>query len=179
MKIFKKKYAYFDSHTSNVAASSGAIQHGLWQKKFLGCQSDQYLVISFHRSHLATGRPLSCSTVNVKCKMINGDTWKVENDVPAIVTSLHCRNLWIISLSACEMLEITRYVTAYTLHDIHSDTSRFQKCWKDYCVLKGTILDVHRGQWNARDVLAMESFEEPLLGTFQGTRLCVNVMIDH
>ena len=41
-----KNYAYFDCHTSNMAASSGTIGHGLWQNKFLGFHSDQYLVIS-------------------------------------------------------------------------------------------------------------------------------------
>ena len=33
----------FDNHTSNMVTSSGTIRHG--QKKFLSCQSDQYLVI--------------------------------------------------------------------------------------------------------------------------------------
>ena len=33
----KKWYAYFDNHTSNMAASSGTIGHGLWRKKYLGC----------------------------------------------------------------------------------------------------------------------------------------------
>ena len=41
-----KKYAYFDNHASNMAASSWTIGHGLWRKKLLGCQSDQYLVMS-------------------------------------------------------------------------------------------------------------------------------------
>ena len=41
-----KNYAYFDNHASNMAASSWTIGHGLWRKKLLGCQSDQYLVMS-------------------------------------------------------------------------------------------------------------------------------------
>ena len=44
-KNIEKYYAYFDNHTSNMAASSGTIGHGIWLKKFLGFQSDQYLVI--------------------------------------------------------------------------------------------------------------------------------------
>ena len=42
IKTLKIKYAYFDNHMSNMAASFGT----LGQKKSLGCQSDQYLVIS-------------------------------------------------------------------------------------------------------------------------------------
>ena len=55
-----KKYAYFDNHTSSMAASSGT----LGQKKSLGCQSDQYLVISGSPDRFIgrIWRPLSYST---------------------------------------------------------------------------------------------------------------------
>ena len=42
INTLKKRYGYFDNHMSNVAASFGM----LGQKKSLGCQSDQYLLIS-------------------------------------------------------------------------------------------------------------------------------------
>ena len=33
-KNIEKYYAYFDNHTSNMAASSGTFGHGIWLKKF-------------------------------------------------------------------------------------------------------------------------------------------------
>ena len=59
-----KKYAYLDNHTSIMAASSWTMGCGHLQKKFLGCQLDQYLVISGSPNHFI-GRiwqTLSCST---------------------------------------------------------------------------------------------------------------------
>ena len=102
----KKKNSYFDNHMSNMAASSETIGHGLWQKKFLGCQSDKYLVISVSPDRFIgrIWRLLSCNTVYGNWKIcqkaptlphiIGSETWATKKTSIHFSTATMTRSRW-------------------------------------------------------------------------------------